>query len=413
MFLNFVLAILNQHGVAMDTQKVTIIQTFVTICCGSLLFSRYTKISDTSVMVLAGIFLLLLLTNFTNTPNVKTFYDCLIIPLYIALGASAFGVKERWMNGLLLFVSLFVGMEILAPSLYSSMVNPGAYFTATREWVGGQTANHAIDDGLYIGAYRGGGSIFSLADHRVSGPFLEPLSLGYFSIIMATYFASMYRGSLLYRLIVIGICIFLSLLSDSRAASAIIIIGTPILLLRVRVPTITSWAVSPIILLLSWSIYYFQPQFLTGDYFYRIGLTFEGMDQITIADLVLGRVPIEHMFDSGYSYLLHCVTPLGVFPIIWYCCGLFTRRRNSNPTIFLMLSLYATTTLLLGGAFFSIKTASLLGYIIGIAGLGTSPLQALRRLPKNQFTSQILAPEEIPSDDETRAMRSAATQFFS
>ncbi|WBO23913.1 hypothetical protein [Sphingomonas abietis] len=369
-FLNFALAILNQHGVGMDTQKITILQALVTVGSGCLLFARHTKLNAVSAIVLTGIILLLAITNLTGTPNIKTLYDCMVIPLYVAVGASAFHVRQRWMNLLFFSVLIIVGVEFLAPTLYTSLVNPGAYFTATREWIADQSSNKAIQDGLYIGAYRGGGSVFSLADHRLSGPFLEPLSLGYFSILMAVYYSSIYRGSFFYRAAIVALCAFLALLSDSRAASLLIVLGGALLLLRVRVPIFVAWITPVTALIVAWLIYYYQPQFLSGDYFYRIGLTFDGMDQVTIFDLLTGSTPVEHMNDSGYLYLIHCVTPIGLFPLVWYCCGLFTRRAGSNQTIFFIITLYATTTLLLGGAFFSIKTASLLGFIVGIAGLG-------------------------------------------
>jgi hypothetical protein len=195
MLLNFFLAFLNTHGVAMNEGKVTIIQIAVTGLSGCLLLTRVAQARAVPIITLAVLIVTLIVMNLIKTPNPKAFYDCLIVPLYIGVGASAYGVRDRWMSWLFWFVVIIVAMEALLPTIYTAIVNAGDYFRATRAWVASTAANKATQDGLYAGAYRGGGtSAFSMIDHRAGGPFLEPLSLGYFSVLMTIYFSGMHKG---------------------------------------------------------------------------------------------------------------------------------------------------------------------------------------------------------------------------
>lgn len=368
MLLNFFLSILNANGVGMNTSLVTIIQIVVTLACGSLLFSRHTRFRALPILALAALVAMLVIMNLIKTPNAKAFYDFMVIPLYIGLGASAVDVPQKWMSGLFWLVVAVVVFEVALPSVYTSMVNPGAFFMATREWVAAQGGNDALNDGLYVGAYRSHGSFFALSDHRVGGPFLEPLSLGYFAVLMTIYFMGFRDGKIFYRTMTVFACLLLSLLSDSRVASALIVISAIVLFFRPRLPSAAVWCTAPAVFLLGWIGFLTKPSFLVGDFGYRMALTFSPLGEIDVGRLLIGDVPTERMGDSGALYMIYNLGPIGFFLALWYYCGLITRSKNQSSSVFMLLSLFASTTLLFAGALFSIKTASLMGFLVGFGG---------------------------------------------
>ncbi|WP_179505615.1 MULTISPECIES: hypothetical protein [unclassified Sphingomonas] len=368
MFLNMLLAIANANGLGMNNKLVTVIQIVVTLGSGAMILSQPIKLRPAEQYLLIVLVLLFLMASAVNGFNMKAMYDCLIIPLYIALGRSARAIKPRWMDWLLAAVTGVVLVELLAPSLFTRVVNPGGFFMATRAWIAAN-AGSAPDGGLYVGAVRGGGgSKFALADHRLSGPFLEPLSLGYFSVLMTIYYAAIHQSKWWVRIGAIGVCLLLSLVSDSRAATGIIVLSSLVLIYRVQLPAILIWLAPLAILGVALAIYWIQPTFLAGgDALYRIGLTFDGMKDSSVADLMMGKVNTDRVGDSGILYLVSCLGIIGLFAAIFYFSGMLSRRPGSATSIYVMIAVYLTTMLIFGGAVFSIKTASLTGFLVGLA----------------------------------------------
>lgn len=366
-FLNLVLAIGNAHGVPMNTARVTIIQIAFTLFSGMAILGNPVPLQRQEQTVLGIISLFLVISTIVNGLDVKSIYNCMIIPLYIALGRSARWTKPSWMHFLIGAVTAVVLFEIFFSDKYNTFVAPGKYFLATREWVANGEVNESLKQGLYSGAYRGGGSFFALADHRISGPFLEPLSLGYFGFLMAVYYSALYNGKVIYRLAGIGTALFLSLASDSRAASAMIVIGSAILLTRIKLPKPSMWLAPVAVLFLSWLYYMLSSGDSSGDTIYRLSLTFDGLRTYSVWDIIIGNVWSEQIGDTGIIYVIHCMTLVGLLFAPIYYSGAITREQGTNPTFFAVMGFYITTTLLFGLALFSIKTASLLGYLIGIA----------------------------------------------
>lgn len=367
MFVNLILAFLHARGLPASSGIVIAVQALVTACALPAFFSRNSRFGAASLFALGFVLLSAIATNAINPFNPKTIYDSMLIPVYIAVGMSAGSTPSKWMNNLLFFVFGIALVEIFIPSIYTGLFNPAGYLSSTREWIGGQHANAAANAGLYAGAYRAGGSLFAIADHRVAGPFLEPISLGYFAFLMSTYYAGIHRGSLRLRVAAIVICLFLALVADSRIPTVLIVLSTLFLGLRMRLPEIVLWLAFPVIMLVVYLTYLAHPAFLFGDTFYRLDVTFAAIGSVGIGEVLAGMMPLGQIGDSGVLYMLRCVGLLG-FPVaIWLYSGAFNRRQNTNVAFFVAISLHLTISLLFGGASLSIKTASLLGYLVGLA----------------------------------------------
>lgn len=367
MFLNLALAFLSARGLPISSGTVIAVQATVTAAAVPSLFSQQVRFRATALFALAFILLSVIVTNFLNPFNPKTIYDILLIPIYIALGMSGSSVRPKWMNYLLVFVVLIVAIEVVLPTFYVSLFDPAGYLSSTRQWIANQKVNDAANDGLYVGSYRAGGSQFSLADHRIGGPFLEPLSLGYFAFIMSTYYAGLHRGSPVFRTVAIVICLLLALASDSRIPSALIVFSTVFLVLRLRLPVILVWLTFPVAMAAIYLLYIGHFGFLYGDTFTRLSVTFDALNAVNVGQMLVGMVPLERVGDSGTLYMLRCVGLLGTPVAIWLYSGAYTYRRGSNVSFFVMITVYLTITLMFGGATLSIKTGSLLGYLVGIA----------------------------------------------
>lgn len=380
MFVNLILAFLHARGFPASTTIVTVSQALVTACALPAFLSPRVRLTASAVTALSFVAVMALMTNVINPFNPKTVYDSILIPIYIALGMSAASVRPRWMNYLLFFVLLTVIIEIFFPSLYVRLFDPAGYFSSTRTWVAEQGGNAATDDGFYTGSYRAGGSQFAFTDHRIGGAFLEPLSLGYFAFLMSLYYAGLYRGSLLFRIIAIVICLVIGLASDSRAPVALIVLSTAVLTLRLRLPDIVLWLIFPVVVGTAYIVYLADFDFLYGDTSDRLAITFAALSRVNLIELLAGMVPLDRVGDSGIVYMLRCVGLIAMPVAIWLYSGVYTRRPGTNVTFFVLIAVYLTATLMFGGATLSIKTASLLGYLVGFAGqLKPQPAPAKRR----------------------------------
>jgi hypothetical protein len=368
MFVNLILAFLHARGLPMSSGIVMGVQALITASAIPAFLSPRVKLRHGALMALSFIIFSTVVMNFLNPFNIKTMYDTILIPIYIALGMSASYIRPKWMNYLLLFVFLIVVLEIIAPQAYVGLFNPAEYLSSTRDWVANQKANAATAEGLYTGAIRGE-SFFSFADHRIGGTFLEPLSLGYFAFLMSTYYAGLYQGPRIIRTAAIVICVCIALASDSRVPTALILVSTLFLTMRWRLPTIVLWLTFPVVILAVYAVYLQQFGFLYGDTFGRISITFDGLARVNLGQIMAGMVPLERAGDSGILYMLRCVGLLGMPVAVWFYSGAYTLRPGTNVSFFVMIVVYLTITLMFGGASLSIKTASLLGYLVGLASL--------------------------------------------
>jgi hypothetical protein len=350
------------------------VQALVTACALPSFFVTGMRLRAAAIFALAFIVFSAILTNLVNPFDAKSIYDSVLIPIYISLGMSATHVRPKWMNGLLLFVLFIVLLEIISPTIYVALFDPNGYLSSTREWLGEKKANDAMNDGLYAGSYRSGGSQFSFTNHRVGGPFLEPISLGYFAFLMSTYYAGIHRGSIFFKAVAIVICLMLALSADSRIPTVLILLSTVFLTLRLRLPVLVLWLSYPIVTLVIYLAYVGQFGFLYGDTYSRISITFASLETVNIGQILVGMVPIERVGDSGILYMLRCVGALGMLVAVWFYSGAFTYRRGTNVGFFVVITIYLAITLMFGGASLSIKTGSLLGYLVGLAAhFGSRP----------------------------------------
>jgi hypothetical protein len=370
--MNFLLAVLNAHGVGMSNAKVTVVQIAITGVAGILVYLRPPKLKVAFTWSLFALVALLLLTSATQNFNAKCFYDMLVIPVFIMAGSTLERFPVKMLNQLVGVVVVVALIEMFLPSIYTSIANPLNYFMATRTWIADATSSSGASGGLYQGAMRAGGSQFSLADHRLGSVFLEPISLGYFALIASFAYNEIYKHRPRLRLLAIVVCLFLSLGADSRIPT-ILILASTLGTFVVRKPSPNFiWLVPTVIFSIAFSFYVIGGSFLFGDLGERLAVTFDGIVQTSLPAMLVGGVPESRIGDSGALYMIRCVSLVGAPFALLVFAGAFSRHKASPAFINVATAAYITVGALFGGAIFSIKTAALLGMVVGYAG--TRPL---------------------------------------
>jgi putative polymerase len=363
--MNAILAFVNNNIMQISGTSVKIVQAFILFCCVAFSVISIRDIRARFLILLYIVIMSLIVTNFVNDIDIKTFNDTLIIPIFMLLGFRISKIREGHISLLLAIVVASVILEVYAESVYLKIFNPASYYYSTREWVAELGNNAAAKDGYYYGSYRAGESVFALASHRVGGLFLEPLSLGYFSVIIANYYIFVSDKALTRKIGFVVVCLFLCLSSDSRVSAALICISLLLYVSRIRLPHHSILIIFPAVFSAALITYLFAVKMPFDDTLGRLDVTFGALANGDLVAMIFGNVPLERFGDSGMIYLIRCVGLLG-FPaaiVIYTGYPLLNSRVNVNFMIAMVL--YFSVTLLFGGAVFSIKTASLYGGLIG------------------------------------------------
>lgn len=376
MSFNFLLAILNANGREATGGQVQLVQLTITALALGLIAVRGRPHVQFAFPLLLGAYIFFfVVTGFlTGGYNIKALYDVVLLASFIALGATVGRLEIRalnWLIGIAAAVALF---ELFLPGTYANFVDPFSYFANTREWVAEATSD-VFSDGaaLSINGTRGGGESWlgiTGNGHRVGGIFLEPLSQGYFAVIASIIYSVAYQNRLRARTIATIVCLLLAAVSDTRAASMLIIafyLLTPVFR---RLPI----GFAALVPFLGLALAFVGYLLIMGDiqdseFAFRLSLTFGVIAQTPLYITLFGGIDTTHAADSGIVTLLAYSGIGGTIVFFLMSAGwASSQTRAALPAI--LVAIYLIVTALFGGAFFSIKTAALLGLVIGAAGSG-------------------------------------------
>lgn len=363
--MNAILAFANNNIIPISGVGVKISQACILIFCTTASLSSARLVRPRFFILLYVVIMALVTTNFINELDVKTINDVLMIPIFILLGFSIVSIGDKRIGIMLAIVLISVIIEVFIPSVYLQIFNPASYYSSTREWVAELGDNAAAKDGYYYGSYRAGQSVFSLTAHRAGGLFLEPLSLGYFSVIVANYYIFLSDKSPAKKIGLVLVCLTLCLTSDSRVSAALICFSLLLYLSRVKLPEYTILLVFPTVFTVALLTYLFALKMPFDDTLGRLDVTFGTLANGNLLAMLFGQVPLERFGDSGLVYLIRCVGLIGFPAAIAIYTGYPSLFYKGNVNFLIVLALYFSVTLLFGGAVFSIKTASLYGCLIG------------------------------------------------
>jgi uncharacterized membrane protein len=145
-----------------------------------------------------------------------------------------------------------------------------------------------------------------------------------------------------------------------------------VLLPRLKWPSAAIWFAPVGVLFAAWLVYITAKSDNLGDTHERLSLTFGGLRDFSVWQVIVGNIDSEALNDTGILYLVKNMGLLGLFIGIFLYCGAISRDKKANVAFFAMIAVYLTTMLMFGGAVFSIKAASLSGYLVGIASWANS-----------------------------------------
>lgn len=299
----------------------------------------------------------------------KVLGDVLLIPAFILLGtrlhrATLVGAMAL-MQGMLVAVGLW---ELAFPGQYGRFFDVLGYYVQTRGfdaedfWAGGQ---------LFLSSERPGGRILldGLNLHRGSSLFLEPVSLGNWSVLAALFAAMLWRdlsrGLRLYFITTIGL---LLVVCDGRLAMGVLALFALYLPLARRLPDRLSVAYLPVMLGLlaaAGALGLLEPG---GDSFTgRLGIGIGALQAMSLERLLgLSRVPLS-LADAGWADVVQSQSLF--LPIaLWLVLSLTgfgkapeNRVAKHGILLFLMLSLPISNSIL------SVKTAAAMWAFYGFA----------------------------------------------
>jgi putative polymerase len=378
MSLNFFLAMINANVVGLNNGIVTACQLLLTLAALPLIFIRPVRNLPAILGATVAIIVCYVAAGLYNQDmQPKALYDVLLFPLFIALGTTMRRFPVKLLDRAMFGVLLVAAVEMVLPALYTAAVNPLSYYKSTRVWVAVQANEKMGDTGLYGGSERAGGSFFSfISDHRVGSIFLEPVSLGYFALVAAIIYSvseSQSRSRYTYKIL---ICLFLSLIADSRIPSILIIAFYLINSLTRRPPLAVAYLAPVIVFIFAGSLYGIGGENMPfRDILFRLSLTFGVLAETSLTNIIFGSVPSDRIGDSGALYIIKSLGSIGSIILIYTCSGTGIFRWRQHRSVPLLVAIYVSTALLFGGALFSIKTVALLGVFIGAVGAGASVLR--------------------------------------
>lgn len=365
--MNFALALVNANVAGMSPAIVILVQIAVTGVAALVVLIKPPAVSPAfiiaTIVVIIGYFISGL---FHQKLQPRGLYDVLVIPIFMLLGMTLHQFRA-WMINIPIVVITLVGLaDGLLRDQFATVVNPLSYYRATRVWVAAQDAAFSEDNGLYVGADRAGGLVFSfLSDHRVGSIFLEPLSLAYFAVVATIAYAIVYHDERAKFLVGGAACLFLSLMADTRTAAFLVFLSILAVLIVRQVPRILVFLVPVAIITLGAVMYLLAGE---SEIAFRLGLTYDAFMQMDALSFLVGNVTSEQISDSGLIEIIHNVGVVSAVVVIYLVSGVLNFEWRRYSIVPLLAIVYVMVTLLFGGAVFSIKTAALLGFVIGASG---------------------------------------------
>ncbi|MFZ2587522.1 MAG: hypothetical protein WAZ18_05335 [Alphaproteobacteria bacterium] len=378
LFFNAVLALINAHIMPVGTAHVMACEGLIIAAAAYTLYPLRDAAMKPWLMLSFGfaiLFVWIVLYNAALGQSVspKALRDIVLISTFGMVGmayAKSGGdiiPLIRWIAVAVVGVMLF---ENYATELYSTLFQVSSYYLNTRG-LDAQALGASADDILFFNTklIEGRFSFGFLTSHRLSSLFLEQTTLGNFAVLLAMTTSVLWEKlTTRDRTILIGSVVLCLLGTDSRIAFGMALITLLAHTLAPRVPTGLNILTMPFFLLISAFIFY-DPKAFTytnDDLEGRFEWALTQMSWIDLQGLLGGRPDmISQSMDSGYSYIVYSQTILGLIALWIFTVYISTQKNLSTRRLTFFLVMFTTINLMVGPTLFSIKTSSLLWFLIG------------------------------------------------
>jgi putative polymerase len=309
-------------------------------------------------------------------PDIKIVRDFAIPLAFFLLGLRAQHIKDadfivKVAALLVLAVALF---EYFFVDLFLRLFNIARYYIArgTIESAQALQSSTLFVSGLRPAGFDGGRNLLPfLGEHRVSSLFLEPVSLGNFGIILFMWGLVRAKTEGTLQIGLIAISLTLIVLGDSRFGAYFCGIALLAALLPQGLTRLGMW-------LLPWAallLLALLPLVVTGSYDPQHRYVDNGfVGRLVLSAQMLGtfdvltwfglKPPPMQPFDSGYAYIIAAIGITGVAGI-WYVLMSVGTQRVQFDRLRNLTAAYYAVILCVSNSPFTIKTASLLWFLLG------------------------------------------------
>jgi putative polymerase len=310
----------------------------------------------------------LLLGLLRQAPNPKYLGDIGVMPIFALLGAT---LKLRDLPRLLLVtqgIVVAIGLwEAIAPASYGGFFDVQRYYVNTR---GVAEAEFYAIEGLYLNAERPVGRLFlpQLDLHRVSSIFLEPVSLGNWTVVVTIFLVTLWPDLRKWqRAALIASNVVLLVLCDGRFALVGSVAVLAVAWIAPRVPRIFA-IISPVLVFAALLTARGLGVIGGGDDTFsgRLAKSVTYFQKLSFTELVgLSPEAPGYTFDSGWTYLVITQSLVG-FCAFWVllCMMLPAADVRARRFLFMMLTFFVLN-MPISNSFISIKAA---GFLFGLFG---------------------------------------------
>ena len=369
-FFNAALAILNSHVASLSQSHVLIAEATITGLALLVIAFNFTSNMVIWAFLLALLLLLHSMLALVNQSlNLKFIRDVIDIPIFIALGmvySRSNFVRLFFYIQCIVFLGLL--LELLAVDKYSSVFNVLSYYVNTRDFVVQDFWN--TDSSLFISATRPNERFLLgfLDIHRFSSTFLEPVSLGNYSIVTTIFIFSFWKEMAQWmRLFFVLSTLIILVGSDGRLATVTCVVIALGSLIFPRLPRYSNVLYLPaLILILGTMIALLGMQDSGDDFTGRLAGSIDLLTSLNIEELLgFDAFQAVRAFDSGITYFIITQSIIGA-GLIWLFVCLVPRYDSRTSTVMIhSICLYISFNLLVSYSLFSIKTAALMWFMYG------------------------------------------------
>ena len=379
---NFPLAILNARGVPIARNTVIGLEA-VLMAAGLILALSHWRAEMTRWLLMIGAFfaLSLILSQFRQTFDLKSFRDVLMFAVFIMNGMLVpWRDARRVIVGLHVAILLVMLIEVFFPMQYGAFVDPRAYFIATR----GFTTEQLSGDSNLFGAVRPDERYLLpwLGWNRASSLFLEPLSLGnYVSFAVLAMLMFWRDWSFRMRLFMVLSTGVILVGCDGRFAGVSAIVLVLLAPLLRRLPAVSAIFYLPAAVLagrIASRVLQWSPA--TDDFSGRVARGMKQLFKLDWYDLWGFSVPTPALADSGIAYLVMSQSLAGVVMLQMF---LYLQPEMQRPEQRLYLHGTALTfalSIIVSISMLSIKTAGYYWFVMGMVMVLSAQVDA-RRAP--------------------------------
>jgi putative polymerase len=354
------------------------------VIVGTVLLLSYPAIDHPRFLVVSSILLYLVLLAVLRTAfhgesvQIKPVRDLLIPVAFFFFGMRAADIRRAdLLVGTAAAVVVGGGIvEYAFPDRFTELFNIARFYVERGAMNSGQSP---MSSNLFISGIRpdvlGGRNLLPfLGDHRISSVFLEPISAGNFGIIvfMWALTRSLARRRMQWALFAAGATMII--LSDSRFGAMFCIVATGIALLPPAVGAVVAGAL-PAVALTALVVLpdHLEKMHVIGNGFVsRLVLSGHFIGALDLQNWFGLETPEFQPFDSGYAYSFIGFGVAGA-AVLWLVFWLIGGNGRQFRTYRNLVGAYYGVLLCVSNSPYTIKTASLLWFLLGVLSSARDP----------------------------------------